>query len=76
MAILTAKHNADTTDKPTKSILYTVLIVADYLLQDRAIFLPLALKKIISACTKLRTSTMSHDVNLDVGDSTIQFTFK
>ena len=48
------------------SYTHAVLIVADYLLQDRAIFLPLALKKIISAYTKLRTSTstMSHDINL------------
>ena len=76
MAIWIAKHNADATDEPTKSILHTVLIVADYHLQDRPILLPLASKKFISAYTKLHTSTMSHVINLDVGDSTIQFTSK
>ena len=65
------KNNADTTDEPTKNILHTVLIVADYLLQNRAILLPLASKKFISAYTKLHTSTMSHVINLDVGDITI-----
>ena len=77
MAIWIPKHNADATaDEPTKSILHTVLTVADYLPQDRPILLPLASKKFISAYTKLHTSTMSHVINLDVGDSTIQFTSK
>ena len=38
MAIWIDKHNADATDEPTKSILHTVLIVADYHLQDRPAF--------------------------------------
>ncbi len=64
------------TSEPTKSILYTVITVANHLLQNRAILLPVLASKIFissySQSDDLSPSVI--DIDLDLGEYSIKFT--
>ena len=66
----TIKHR-DTTDTLTKSILRVVLLVADHLLQQKAVLLP-HISQVFLEAYGVSPSSMA-DVNLDVGDSIVKF---
>ena len=63
------KYN-NTTEEPTRSTLHTVITVANYLLQNRALLLPVSSKLFISSYSSDSSQT---DINLDLGDYTIKF---